>query len=302
MKKTVSLLYAIEALCYIHNIKLLRVRGNIYTNVATNAMKQRIYNILSVSKKTGDISWCFDVFIISLILLNVVAMLLESVKPLRLQYQAEFDFFEIFSVIVFTVEYILRVWTANLHPDFKKLITGNIRYAFTPLAIIDLLAFLPFYLPFIGVDLRLLRVLRVFRIFRLFKIVRYVTALALINRVVRHKKEELLISLIFTMFLLLITSTFMYYIENEAQPESFSSIPETMWWGIATLTTVGYGDVYPITPLGQFLGGIIAIIGIGLFALPTGILASGFSEELSRNKAEFNRCPTCGQTIKKIES
>lgn len=121
------------------------------------------------------------------------------------------------------------------------------------------------------------------------------TALALINRVVNQKKEELVISLIFTLFLLLITSTLMYYIENEAQPENFSSIPETMWWGIATLTTVGYGDIYPVTPLGQFIGGVIAVIGIGLFALPTGILASGFSEELSNRKENANCCPTCGQ-------
>lgn len=257
-------------------------------------MKQRIYHILSVSKKTGDISWYFDAFIITLIILNVIAIVLESIKALRLEYQSAFYFFELFSVVVFSIEYILRVWTANLNPAFQNPITGNIRYACTPLAIIDLLAFLPFYLPFFGADLRLLRILRIFRIFRLFKIARYVTALALIGKVVKQKKEELVISLIFTVFLLLITSTLMYYVENEAQPESFSSIPETMWWGIATLTTVGYGDVYPVTALGRFLGGVIAIIGIGLFALPTGILASGFSEELSRNKEKNDCCPTCG--------
>lgn len=89
----------------------------------------------------------------------------------------------------------------------------------------------------------------------------------------------------------------MYYVENKAQPENFSSIPETMWWGIATLTTVGYGDMYPVTGLGHFLGGIIAIIGIGLFALPAGILASGFSEEFSRNKFNSNTCPTCGREM-----
>ncbi len=106
-----------------------------------------------------------------------------------------------------------------------------------------------------------------------------------------------MISLIFTFCLLLLTSTVMYYVENKAQPENFSSIPSTMWWGIATLTTVGYGDVYPVTGLGQFLGGIIAIIGVGLFALPTGILASGFSEELARKKDFSGACPTCGQEV-----
>lgn len=261
-------------------------------------MKRRIHNILTVSKKSGDLSWYFDVFIITLIILNVIAIVLESIEPLRQHFQKQFDYFEIFSVIVFTVEYILRIWTANLIPEYKRPITGNIKYALTPLAIIDLLAFLPFYLPFVGVDLRLLRMLRIFRIFRLFKIARYIEALSFITRVFKKKKEELVISLIFTVFLLLIASTLMYYVENETQPENFSSIPETMWWGIATLTTVGYGDIYPVTPLGQFLGGVIAIIGIGLFALPTGILASGFSNEISRRKQQDDCCSTCGQTIK----
>ncbi len=261
-------------------------------------MKRRIYNLLIVSKKVGDASWFFDMFIILLILLNALALILETVEPLRLRYAQFFDLFELISVVVFSVEYVLRVWTANLDPNFRKPVTGNLRYALTPLAIIDLLAILPFYLPFFGFDLRLLRVLRVMRIFRLFKIVRYVSALALITHVVRQKREELIISLIFTLFLLLLASTLMYYVEHEAQPENFSSIPETMWWGIATLTTVGYGDVYPVTPLGKLLGGVIALIGIGLFALPTGILASGFSEELAKNKSKADHCPTCGRAWK----
>lgn len=261
------------------------------------SMKRHIHNILAVSHKRGDLSWYFDLFIIILIILNVVAIVLESVPSLRQQFQVYFHYFEVFSVIVFTVEYVLRVWTANLIEEYRKPISGNLKYALTPLAIIDLLAFLPFYLPFIGVDLRLLRVLRIFRIFRLFKIARYVEALSFISLVFKKKKEELVISLVFTLFLLLVASTLMYYVENEAQPDNFSSIPETMWWGIATLTTVGYGDVYPITTLGQLLGGVIAIIGIGLFALPTGILALGFSEEIARKKHHGETCPTCGQAV-----
>ncbi len=260
-------------------------------------MKKRIHHLLSVSSKTGDLSWFVDLLIITLIILSAVTIILESVESLRVRYEAAFRYFEIFSVAVFSLEYVLRVWSANVDRRYKKPITGNLKYALTPLAVIDLLAILPFYLPFTGIDLRLLRILRIFRLFRIFKIARYMGALSLILRVIRIKKEELVISLIFTLFLLLISSTLMYYVENEAQPENFSSIPGTMWWGIATLTTVGYGDVYPITMLGKFLGGMIAIIGIGLFALPTGILASGFSEELSRSKIQSERCPTCGQVL-----
>lgn len=262
-------------------------------------MKRRIYKILSVSNKSGDLSWYFDVFIISLIILNVVAIILESIQPLRDQYYHQFFIFEIFSVIIFTVEYILRVWTANLHPKYRKPIKGNIKFAFTPLAIIDLLAFLPFYLPFIGIDLRFFRIVRIVRLFRLFKIVRYVEALSFINRVVKKKKEELVLSLIFMVFLLLVASTLMYYVEHAAQPEEFSSIPDAMWWGIVTITTLGYGDIYPITSLGRILGGVIALIGVGFFALPTGILASGFSEEISIRKQEGEICPTCGSKLNK---
>jgi len=258
-------------------------------------MKKRLYHLMNTSKKPGDPGWHLDMFIITLILLNVVAIVLESVAPIRARFQWHFMQFELFSVVIFSVEYILRIWTANLNPKFGKPFSGNIKYALTPMAIIDLMAILPFYLTILGVDLRLLRILRVLRIFRLFKIARYVEALNFITKVFRKKKEELVISLIFTGFLLLFASTLMYNVEHEAQPDKFSSIPTTMWWGIATLTTVGYGDIFPITPIGQFLGGVIAIIGIGLFALPTGILASGFSEEISKRKNQEEYCPTCGQ-------
>nr|WP_274704479.1 ion transporter [Salinimicrobium profundisediminis] len=249
---------------------------------------------MSVSKRQGNFSWYFDVFIISLILLNILALVLESVIPIKQQYHEQFVLFETFSVLIFTLEYVLRVWSANVKPKYSRSVIGNFKYACTPLAVIDLLAILPFYLPFLGIDLRLLRMFRIFRVFRLFKIARYLTALELMERVLIKKKEELMVSLIFTVFLLLLASTLMYYVENEAQPEHFSSIPETMWWGIATLTTVGYGDMYPVTGLGQFLGGIIAIIGIGLFALPTGILAAGFSEEVSQKAKKEGACPNCG--------
>jgi voltage-gated potassium channel len=265
-------------------------------------MKKRVHQILSISNRKGDLSWYFDVFIITLIILNVIAIVLDSIATLRQQYHSIFHQFEVFSVVVFTIEYILRVWTANLFSEFKKPFIGNIKYALTPLAIADFLAIIPFYLPFLGVDLLLLRILRVFRIFRLFKIVRYVDTLSIFNRVFKRKKEELVISLVFTFFLLLVSSTVMYYVENEAQPESFSSIPQAMWWGITTLTTVGYGDMYPKTGLGQFLGGIISLIGIGLIALPVGILASGFTDEIVHRRNKSGICPTCGQPFKSHQS
>lgn len=258
-------------------------------------MKKYVYEVLSGA---GALGRMVNVMLIVLISTNVIAIVLESEAEIRNAYEHFFNGFEVFSVAVFSVEYVLRLWTANENPAYREPFTGNLRYAVQPLPIIDLLAIVPFYLPFLGVDLRLLRILRVLRIFRIFKIVRYVKALSLITTVLKDRKEELTVSTILMFFMLLITSTFMYYIENDAQPEQFSSIPKTMWWGIATLTTVGYGDVYPVTGLGKFLGGMIAIIGVGLFALPAGLLASGFSEELSKKtKKKAQICPHCGKEI-----
>jgi voltage-gated potassium channel len=260
-------------------------------------MKKKIHNLLSVSQKKGDASWWFDFFIISLISLNVLAIILESVNTIKDEYDLLFRHFEFFSISVFTIEYLLRVWTTDSLKKLKKPIIDRIKYCLTPMAIIDLFAILPFYLSFLGIDLRILRMIRVFRLFRLLKIVRYLNALKIIKKVFLEKKEELIISFILTIFLLLFSSTLMYYVENEAQPELFSSIPETMWWGIATLTTVGYGDVYPITTLGKVLGGAVTIIGIGLFALPTGILASGFSDHISQKEDNSKKCPHCGEKL-----
>lgn len=258
-------------------------------------MKKQIYDILSGTGKFGQL---VNTLLIVLITTNVIAIVLESEPDIGKPYESFFNGFELFSVVVFSIEYVLRLWTASENPAYRKPFTGTLRYVIQPMSLIDFLAILPFYLPFVGIDLRLLRVLRVLRIFRIFKIVRYVKALSLITNVLKENKEELTISTILMFFMLLIASTLMYYIENEAQPEHFSSILTTMWWGIATLTTVGYGDVYPITGLGKFLGGVIAIIGVGLFALPAGLLASGFSEQLSRkNKKKTQICPHCGKEI-----
>jgi len=150
---------------------------------------------------------------------------------------------------------------------------------------IDLFAILPFYLPMIiPLDLRFIRAVRLFRLFRLFKLGRYSKALLLLKKVLKEKKEELILIIFVVILLLIIFSSLMYFIEKEAQPEAFSSIPEAMWWGIITLTTVGYGDVYPITPLGKIIGALIAFLGIGIFALPAGILASGLVEIVRRKE------------------
>lgn len=249
-------------------------------------LRKKTYSLLQPSKQKG-VSYYIDLFIVILILLSVIDIILESEIAIREKFGSYFQAFEMFSVVIFTIEYFLRLWVCVEDPRYNG-VSGRIKYMFSAIAVIDLMAILPFYLPFIGVDLRMLRALRLFRIFRLFKMARYTSAFDLIRKVIRSKREELVITMIFILISLVVISTLMYYFEREAQPDKFSSITKSLWWGVVTLTTVGYGDVYPITIGGKILNGIVTLLGIGLIALPSGILASGYTEEVIRRKAEKN--------------
>lgn len=261
-----------------------------------DSLKDRVFGILEPGDEDSKY---FDPFIMGLIILNVVAVVLETVNWLYVRYAPIFHAFDIFSVAVFTVEYILRLWSCTVDKRFRDPIQGRLRFLITPFALIDLMAVLPFYLPFIFPDLRFLRAMRLFRLFRVLKMARYSDSLAVFMNVLRLKKDELMLMLFSILILLVVSSSLMYEAEHNAQPEAFSSIPAAMWWGVVTLATVGYGDMYPITPLGKLIGSVVVILGIGLFALPTGILASGFAEVLqSRRDAQKRQgmiCPHCGR-------
>jgi len=258
-----------------------------------------VFNLLNPVHSGRQAARYIELFLLSLIFVNIMALILESVASLNAEYGGIFFFLEFFSIMIFTIEYVLRVWSSIEDPLYKNPVTGRIRYAFSTMAIIDLLAILPFYLAYLPIDLRFIRIIRLFRLFRLLKIVRYLVALNLIQTVLREKKEQIYLSVMLIAFLLIIISTLMFYTENEAQPTVFSSIPASMWWGIETLTTVGYGDMLPVTSLGKILGGMISVLGIGLFALPAGILSSGLTEHLQKtaHKSGIKKCPHCGETI-----
>jgi voltage-gated potassium channel len=211
---------------------------------------------------------------------------LETVDSIYNQYKTLFLIFERLSTFIFLVEYILRVWVsieAKKNND-NNLIT-RLKYMITWPAIIDLLAVLSGLLPMLfEVDLRLLRALRMIR---LLKFSRYFKVMNLLLGVLKEEKQSFLAAMFLLVIALLIASTGIYIFEKEAQPDKFGSIPESMWWAIATLTTIGYGDVTPITSMGKLFGAIIAIIGIGTVALPSGILASGFSDQLKRRQSKY---------------
>jgi voltage-gated potassium channel len=263
-------------------------------------LRRRLYLILSPDERGGIIERVFEIVLIATIILNILAIVLDSIPSVHLKYAAFFNGFEIYSLIFFSVEYVARVYSIVEHPRFRHPVNGRLKYVKSPIAIIDLLAIMPFYLQFISVDLRFLRIFRLMALFRMFKIARYLHALKIFRAVLNDRREQLVLSFLFILFILVVISFIMFYVENEAQPEKFGSIPDTMWWGIATLTTVGYGDVVPVTSLGKFLGGIFAIAGVGLLALPAGILSSGFFEMLhdKRTDAKATKvCPHCGKKI-----
>jgi len=262
-------------------------------------IRKRLYEILEVASEDDSLSRAFDIFIISLITVNVLAVILETVESLASQYSKIFTTFELFSIVVFTIEYLLRLWVCTQKKEYENPVFGRLKFIIGPMALIDLLAILPFYLPVMfPMDPRFLRALRLFRLFRLFKMGRYSESLQTLGNVLKSKKEEIVVTFFVISLMLVFASSTIYYVEHDAQPEAFSSIPAAMWWGVATLTTVGYGDVYPITPIGKFLGAVIALLGIGMFALPAGILASGFAEELQKKKEKRRMtCPHCGKDI-----
>jgi len=241
----------------------------------------------------------FDAGMIVLIVANVVAVMLETVAAVQARFGRALFVFECASIAVFTTEYTLRLWACTENPRYARAVAGRLRFAVTPMALIDLLAILPFYLQlFIAADLRFILALRLLRMLRVLKLGRYSAAARTLGRVLRSKREELAVMALVTGIVLVIASGLMYYAEHPHQPEKFSSIPASMWWAVITLTTIGYGDVFPVSPLGQALGGVIAVCGIGLVALPTAIVSAGFAEEVARRrKAEARHCPHCGKPV-----
>jgi voltage-gated potassium channel len=261
-------------------MKLLR-RSRPRHDIAPKSFRRRLYDLLESRHLRG---WHFVVqsALILLILANVLAVVLETIEPLEKAYAEFFHWFEIVSVAIFTLEYAARMYavTAGPREQFRHPVLGRLRFALSPLAIIDLVAIMPlFVLVLFGLDLGSLRLVRILRIL---KLLRYSPSMAMLGRVVYNERKTLTGALIVFLILLLLSSTVAYYAERVAQPKTFGSIPDAMWWAMAALTTVGYGDVTPITALGRVAAGVITLLGILVIALPTGIIASGFIEEAKR--------------------
>ncbi len=238
-------------------------------------------------------------FIIILIILNVTAVMLETVPSIHEPHETFFRIFDLVSVIIFTIEYILRVWSSNHDPRYQDSIKGRIKYIFSFDALIDLLAILPFYIHVVvGLDLRVLRILRLLRFLRLFKLTSYMKSAQMVRNVFKTRANDLKLSLVLILFLIVIASCLVYFAEHLAQPTVFSSIPATIWWAIITVTSVGYGDMIPITVIGKILTSIISLAGLAVFALPAGIITAGFLDEMRKPKIRKQTlCPHCGKDL-----
>ena len=243
------------------------------------AFRRKLYRILEA--QYGDSLAKLDRFLLSiLIVLDISCFILSTSLLLDQQYHHFFRGVAAFSTVVFTIEYILRLWLCTVERKFRHPLWGRVRYAFTPMAIIDFISTFPFYFLLVFHNFAFLKTLRLLRLARILKIGRHSKSVRSLVRVVVSKQEELLVTLSIIAFLLIIASSLMFFAEHDAQPEVFSSIPAAMWWGVVTLTTVGYGDIYPITITGKLLGACLACFGIGVFVLPAGIVASGFAKEV----------------------
>lgn len=265
-------------------------------SAARTSVRRRIWEIVEAARPGDVASRRFDLFILALIGLNVAAVVLESVRAIAERFGAAFGLFGAFSVLVFVGEYAARLWSCVEDPRSPGGLRGRLRYALRPLALVDLIAIVPFLATLGTADMRVLRAVRLFRLVWLLKAGRYLPALTLLRRVVHAKREELIMSTALTSVLLIVASSLIYFAEGAAQPDKFSSIPASMWWAVATLTTVGYGDVYPVTVLGRVAAGFLALLGIGLFALPTAILGSGLVEAV-QDGGRPRRCPHCGKPV-----
>ena len=266
-------------------------------------MRKRLHQILEHKDPSDRTGRWINTLLMTIIVVSVIVAMLDTVPAIRAEYAEALNAMEWFIVIVFCLEYCTRLWSCVEERKYTHPLWGRLRYMLIPLMLVDLLSILPAFLTFLSGDLVVLRSIRLLRMMRILKLGRYSKGFGLVADVLHDKREELLAALSILLFLLFLSSNLMFVVEREAQPEAFGSILDALWWGVSTITSVGYGDIMPVTPAGKLIGGIVQMLGVGLFAIPAGVFAAGFTEEVSRKKeqsrraAEHKRCPHCGEEI-----
>jgi voltage-gated potassium channel len=249
------------------------------------SFRQQLYSALNPDRYSDRLNEVIDFAMGKLIFLSVSAVMLETVDSIHAPLEAQFHYFDLFTICIFTLEYCARIYVCPEDKAYSAGITGRLRFMMTPIMLIDALSIMPFFLSFfIIMDLRFLRVIR---LLRLLKFTRYSTAMTTLIEVLGEQAPALSAAFFTTIIVTIFSASLIYLVEHEAQPEKFSSIPEATYWAIITLLSVGYGDITPITSLGKFMTMLISLMGLGLVALPAGILASGFSQKMQERSERF---------------
>ncbi len=249
--------------------------------------RQKIHALIFPSEYGGTLHHYYDLFIVFWVLLSVLAVVLESVESIYYNLAVEFVVLDTLAVLVFCFEYSMRLYSCVEEPAFKHWLGGRFRYARQPVAMIDILAILPFFLEVLLHHLVDLRFLRTFRLLRLFKLTRYTGSTTALVSVIKREMPVIGAAAFTMMLLVILAASFGYLFEHEAQPDKFENIPTAIYWAVITLASVGYGDISPITPMGRFMTVIMALLGIGIFAIPASILSSAFMEQLQSQRQEI---------------
>lgn len=248
-------------------------------------VKTRVHSILDKPSKADHFAFTIQLLIAGVIVVNTLAIILFTVPSLGIRYRFFLDPLINTCLVIFTLEYLLRIWACSSSKTLKGKVFERFRYALHLYQIIDLISIIPLFLPFLFPrHLFLLRTVRIISIFKLGRYSGYLRSLDLLKRVLFRKREIFGIILFFLVFIILFSSTILYLVEFPVQPDKFSSIPAAMWWSVMTVTTVGYGDIIPVTPLGKVIAALFTLLGVLVLAVPSAILASGFIEERSRDQ------------------
>ena len=242
--------------------------------------RQKVHALVWPSDFGGRLHGYFDTFIVIWVIVSVLAVILESVESIEFVLQLEFIVLDTLAVTVFTLEYLMRIYSAVEQPGMRHPVAGRIRFAKSPGALIDLMAILPFFLEVMLHHILDLRFLRVFRLMRLLKLTRYTGATKTLARVIRREWPVLGASAFVMLLLVVLTASLGYLFEHEAQPDKFENIPQSIYWAVVTLASVGYGDISPVTPMGRAMTIVLALLGIGIFAIPAALLSSAFTDQL----------------------
>ncbi len=251
--------------------------------------KLRIYNLIQDDDPDVLKINIFDSLIIFLIFLNIILVIIDTFNIPK-SIESIFDVIEVISITIFTIEYLLRVWTSDLIYPNKNKLWSRLKYIFSFMAIVDLLSILPFFIPFIiPIDLRTLRIFRLFRLVRLFKFNRYTSAFSNIMSVIKNKADQLISVSIAIFLLMIISSVMMFNLENSVQPDIFENAFSGFWWTLDTITSAGFNEIQPMTTIGKILSGVVSLLGVGFIAIPTGIISAGFVENTKEQRIERTR-------------